>query len=123
MTTPLSALPAANTASVGVDPLPADLKSACREMERYFYDILIKSMRQAMVPNTSKGAEGFAKETAVAMLDGQWARLASQREGMGLAQAMFDQLSPARAGVKPAPQEAEKNGNADAPVERRVFRG
>jgi len=121
---PSNALPKANAASVGVDPLPSDLKAACREMERYFYDILIKSMRQAMVPQTSKGADSFAKETSVGMLDEQWARIASEQDGMGLAQSMFNQLSPEGAGVKPNPQPAVKNVKTPMiPIQRRSFQG
>lgn len=101
---------AAATAAIGTEPLPSDLKGACKELESYFFNLLLKSMRQAMVPNGSKGADGFAKDTAYAMLDGQWARIASENEGMGLWKTMYEQLEPAATGVKSPSPKAEKDG-------------
>jgi Rod binding domain-containing protein len=83
----------ATRSSQGADPLPADLKSACRALEQQFVSLLMRTMRQAMVPNASKGAEGFAKDTAYAMLDDQWSRMVSEGDGLGIGKMMYEQLT------------------------------
>ncbi len=82
----------AAVAAVGNEPLPKDLEGACRALEKEFALLVFRSMRKAMVPDSSDGATGFAKETAYALLDEQWAELATQGEGLGLWRAMMRQL-------------------------------
>ena len=108
-------LTVANTpfVNIGSDPLPKDLKGACKEMESYFFNMMLRTMRQAMVPNSSKGADSFAKETANSMLDGEWAKLATEDEGLGLWKSMYEQLAPAASGEKPG-VEPVKSGEEKA---------
>ncbi len=94
----------AAVAGVGNEPLPSDLEGACRELEKEFALLVFRSMRRAMVPESSDGATGFAKETAYALLDDQWAELATQGEGLGLWRAMMRQLE----GVKKSRDEVDQ---------------
>lgn len=76
-------------------PLPKDLEAACRSLEQEFGTLVFRKMREAMVPQSSKGASGFAQDTAQGLLDSQWAQLASQGEGLGLWRTLCRELSPA----------------------------
>lgn len=80
--------------SAGPGPLPRDLEGACRALEKEFANLLFQKMRQAMVPRATAGSGGFARETAEALLDSQWADLASQGEGLGLWRALVRELGP-----------------------------
>ena len=86
----LGGLPAASTA--GPDPLPTNLEQACRAFEREFVQLLFREMRRATLPTETGGSAGFARQTAQSLLDGQWAELASQGEGLGLWRVMLRQL-------------------------------
>jgi len=85
---------------------PADLKSACRALEQEFARLVFGKMREAMVPRSSDGSNGFARDTTAALLDTQWAELASQGEGLGLWQSLCRQLE--RDAVKSSPREADQ---------------
>ncbi|MHB8766473.1 MAG: rod-binding protein [Deferrisomatales bacterium] len=82
------------TAKTWTEPLPRDLEGACRALEKEFAQTLFRTMRQAMVPRSSAGSTGFARDTAESMLDGQWAELASQGQGLGLWRSLMNQLEP-----------------------------
>jgi len=90
----------------GAGPLPRDLEGACRALEKEFANLLLQKMRQAMVPNSRSGSDGFARETAESLLDSQWAELASQGEGLGLWRALVRELGPGE--VKSAPPAADQ---------------
>ncbi|MBE0617098.1 MAG: hypothetical protein IH608_04130, partial [Proteobacteria bacterium] len=78
----------------GTEPQPRDLEGACRALEKEFANILFQKMRQAMVPRATAGSDGFARETAEALLDSQWADLATQGEGLGLWRSLVRELGP-----------------------------
>ncbi|NOY46241.1 MAG: hypothetical protein GXP50_12445 [Deltaproteobacteria bacterium] len=104
----------AAVAAVGNEPLPSDLEGACRALEKEFALLVFRSMRKAMVPKSTDGATGFAEETAYALLDEQWAELATQGEGLGLWRAMMRQLE----GVKKSRGEVDQESEgASAPVD------
>ncbi len=86
----LGAMPATSTA--GPDPLPTNLEQACRAFEREFVQLLFREMRRSTLPTEAGGSAGFARQTAQSLLDGQWAELASQGEGLGLWRVMLRQL-------------------------------
>jgi Rod binding domain-containing protein len=93
------------------EPLPKDLKGACRALEGEFVNLLLRKMREAMVPKSEKGSGGFALDTARELLDGQWAQLVSQGEGIGLWRALYRQLEPEA--VKSQAPEADEKGTGD----------
>ncbi len=86
----VAGLPATSTA--GPDPLPTNLEQACRAFEREFVQLLFREMRRATLPAETGGSAGFARQTVQSLLDGQWAELASQGEGLGLWRVMLRQL-------------------------------
>ncbi len=86
----LGAMPA--TSAAGPDPLPTNLEQACRAFEREFAQLLFREMRRSTLPTETGGSAGFARQTAQSLLDGQWAELASQGEGLGLWRVMLRQL-------------------------------
>lgn len=96
-------------------PLPRDLEGACRALEKEFATLLFQKMRQAAVPRSGSGSGGFARETSEALLDSQWAELASQGEGLGLARALLRQLAPEA--VKSGPPGADQR--LEAGVDRK----
>jgi Rod binding domain-containing protein len=75
-------------------PLPENLEGACRALEKVFVQLVFQKMREAMVPDGSGGADGFARTSAAGMMDAQWADLASQGEGLGLWRSLYRQLDP-----------------------------
>jgi Rod binding domain-containing protein len=105
-------------AVAGVDPkpLPKDLEGACRALEATFAGLVFRKMQEAMVPKSSRGSAGFARETTEAMLTTQWAELASQGEGLGLWRALYRQLEPQAVKSGPAPAD-ESAGKASVPGE------
>lgn len=88
--------------------LPKDLEGACRALEQEFGTMIFRKMREAMVPQSSKGSSGFARDTAQGLLDSQWAQLASQGEGLGLWRTLCRELTPAA--VKSPVAKAEEKG-------------
>lgn len=94
--------------------LPRDLEGACRALEKEFATLLFQKMRQAAVPRSgaSGSGGGFARETSEALLDAQWAELASQGEGLGLARALLQRLAPGA--VKSGPPQADQRLEAGA---------
>ncbi|MBI5445539.1 MAG: rod-binding protein [Deltaproteobacteria bacterium] len=86
---PLTPLAAPSFAS----ELPRDLEQACRGLEEAFAQLVFSKMRQAITPKGALGSS-FAQQTALGMLDAQWAHLASQGEGLGLWRALYRQLAP-----------------------------
>ncbi|MBI5017394.1 MAG: hypothetical protein HZB55_18145 [Deltaproteobacteria bacterium] len=104
-------------ATPSAEPLPKDLEGACRAFEQQFSALVFRKMREAMVPKAAKGSSGFAQDTAQGLLEDQWARLASQGEGLGLWRALLRQVDSA--GVKsPAPKAEEKGMIALRPRDR-----
>lgn len=93
-------------------PLPRDLEGACRALEKEFATLLFQKMRQAAVPRSGSAGGGFARETAEALLDAQWAELASRGEGLGLARALLQRLAPQE--VKSGPPGADQRLEAGA---------
>lgn len=92
-------------------PLPEDLEGACRALEKVFAQMMFQKMREAMVPASSSGADGFARSSAEGMLDSQWAELASQGDGLGLWRSLYRQLSPDEVKSAPAAPDQWTRGN------------
>lgn len=95
-------------ADLNPQPLPRDLEKACRSLEEAFVTIVFRKMHEAMVPKTSKGSSGFARETTQGMLDAQWAHLSSEGEGLGLWRALYRQLEPSA--IKSAGRKDDETG-------------
>jgi flagellar protein FlgJ len=68
------------------------LRKACQEMETYFLSHLLKSMRSTVQSSDLFGSD---KEESMFrdMLDDETAKAASQRNGIGIADMLYDQLS------------------------------
>lgn len=68
------------------------LKNACKEFEAYFINQLFKDMRNTIQPGglieKSRGEEVFQE-----MLDEEYSKLASNGNGIGLADMLYKQLS------------------------------
>lgn len=108
-----NAIAAVATAPLAAEPLPGNLEGACRALEKVFAQMMFQKMREAMVPASSSGADGFARASTEAMLDGQWAELASTGEGLGLWRALYRQLDAAA--VKSPAATPDQEGNAISP--------
>lgn len=100
---------AAQFAAQPAKELPKDAEGACRALEAQFTTLLLRRMREAMVPKSSTSSS-FAMETTQGLLEEQWAALSSQGEGLGLWRTLLNQLEGAQPAVKPEPAGAEKKG-------------
>jgi|GEM_PF-372364 len=72
-----------------------EIMNACRSFESYFLQIMFRQMRQtsaAMSENTFLPV-GRAEETFRDMLDEEYAKKASDSNGIGLAQFMYRQMT------------------------------
>ncbi len=67
----------------------AKLKEACQGFESLFLNMMLKEMRKTVPENESSYAMGLYQE----MLDEEIAETASQGKGIGIADAMYNQLS------------------------------
>ncbi|HOA80802.1 MAG TPA: rod-binding protein [Defluviitaleaceae bacterium] len=69
-----------------------ELRKACKEFEAYFINQLFKEMRRTIQPGglieKSRGEEIFEE-----MLDEEYSKLASNGNGIGLADMLYKQLS------------------------------
>lgn len=68
------------------------LYKACQDMESVLLNKMLAAMRQT-VPRSEWMGQSFATETFEAMLDEEYARLASQNNSLGIADILYRQLS------------------------------
>ena len=71
----------------------AKLEKACRDFEAIMIKQLLTSMRKSIPRDGLFGNDSFARETFQEMSDDQLARQMAQGRGMGIAEAMYEQLS------------------------------
>jgi len=80
-------------------PSPDSLRQACQEFESVFTAYLLKSMRKT-VPKAESALDGldagFSKDIYLSMMDEEIARAVSRGPGIGLAEALYRQLSQGR---------------------------
>lgn len=69
------------------------LRQACQEFEEVFLRMLLKEMR-ATVPDSGLLPQGLDKQIYSALLDENYARVASRAGGIGLAERLYQQLLP-----------------------------
>jgi len=69
----------------------AKLKEACEGFESYFLNMMLKEMRKT-VPE-SESSNSYAMSMYQEMLDEEIAETASKGKGIGIADAMYSQLS------------------------------
>ena len=74
---------------------PKALRRACEEFEAVFTTYLLKSMRKT-IPRTESADGGLAKDIYTAMMDEEVARAAAKGPGIGLAAALYQQLSQSK---------------------------
>jgi len=75
----------------GTDPL----HRACQDFESVFVAYLLKSMRKT-VPRTELMNGGLSEDTYLSMMDDEIARAVAKGPGIGLAAAIYRQLSQAK---------------------------
>ena len=68
------------------------LREACRELESFFLEQLIKGMRSTL-PDDGLFGGGRGEELFQSLLDAEIARKMAARGGVGLADVLYDQLS------------------------------
>ena len=68
------------------------LRRACQEFESVFLTYLLKTMRNT-IPKTEHSLSGTSGDMYMSMMDEELARAASRGPGIGLATAMYRQLS------------------------------
>lgn len=72
----------------------AKLKSACEQYEAYFIKQMFSEMRKT-VPDSGLIENSSAMKTYQGMLDDEYSKSAAKGEGIGLAKALYLQLSKA----------------------------
>lgn len=71
---------------------PEALKSACKQFESIFVNILLKNMRNTII-DSGLTEKSHAREIFEGMLDEAIAQEVSKGQGIGLAKLMYEQLS------------------------------
>jgi len=74
-----------------------ELLAACKEFEAIFLRMLMRSMR-ATVPKEGIVPRSTAVDTFESMLDAEYARAGATSGGLGIADMLYEVLSPAVAG-------------------------
>lgn len=74
------------------DQSDKEIKTAAKEMESYFINMLFKQMRKSVKSTGGLFEKSFAQETFEEMLDEQYADLATESGGIGLADAIYEQM-------------------------------
>ena len=70
----------------------AKLKETCKEFESLFINMMMKEMRKT-VPESELLSSSFATDTYQEMLDEEISKSASKGNGIGIADAMYKQIS------------------------------
>ena len=70
----------------------AKLKETCKEFESLFINMMMKEMRKT-VPESELLSSSFATDTYQEMLDEEISKAASKGNGIGIADAMYRQIS------------------------------
>lgn len=70
----------------------AKLKETCQEFESLFINMMMKEMRKT-VPESELLSSSFATDTYQEMLDEEISKSASKGNGIGIADAMYKQIS------------------------------
>ena len=70
----------------------AKLKETCQEFESLFINMMMKEMRKT-VPERELLSSSFATDTYQEMLDEEISKSASKGNGIGIADAMYKQIS------------------------------
>lgn len=83
--------PSSDVKPQGIDPL----HRACEDFESVFVAYLLKSMRKT-VPKTELMNGGMSDDIYLSMMDDEIARAVAKGPGIGLAAAIYRQLSQAR---------------------------
>lgn len=86
------------------------LREACSEFEALFINLLLKELR-ATVGKSGLMDGGRAEEVYTGMMDTEMARDLAAKGGIGLADILYRQLEPARAGHPLAPDPSEPAGS------------
>lgn len=68
------------------------LKETCQEFESLFLNMMMKEMRKT-VPESELLSSSFASDTYQEMLDEEITKAASKGKGIGIADAMYNQIS------------------------------
>ncbi len=74
---------------------PESLRKACQEFEAVFTTYLLKSMRKT-VPRTEFMNGGLSEDIYLSMMDEEIASAVSKGRGIGLAAAIYQQLSESK---------------------------
>ena len=74
---------------------PESLRRACQEFEAVFTTYLLKSMRKT-IPRTESMDGGLREDIYTAMMDEEVARAVAKGPGIGLAAAIYRQLSQSK---------------------------
>lgn len=96
-------LPMASTPKVNIERTSSKLKTegadtlrqACEDFESVFVAYLLKSMRKT-VPKTELMNGGMSNDIYLSMMDDEIARAVAKGPGIGLAAAIYRQLSQAK---------------------------
>ena len=78
--------------SAYTDKDDAKLKETCQEFESLFINMMMKEMRKT-VPESELLSSSFATDTYQEMLDEEISKSASKGNGIGIADAMYKQIS------------------------------
>jgi flagellar protein FlgJ len=94
-----SAVPAASGKEIAAarnEKQDAKLKAACAEMEALFLNLLLSEMRKT-VPKGGLTGGGSQEEIVRSLLDSEMTKNMARAGGVGLAEMLYRQLSPAGA--------------------------
>lgn len=69
-----------------------EIKTAAKEVETYFINYLFKQMRQTVNKSGGLFEKSYAEGIFEEMLDEQYAKLATEAGGIGLADSMYEQM-------------------------------
>ncbi len=69
-----------------------ELKEACESFESYYVQQLFKEMRKT-VPESGLFEKNNARELYTEMLDGEYAKIISEGQGIGVGKALYKQLA------------------------------
>jgi peptidoglycan hydrolase FlgJ len=88
----------------------ASAKKVAREFEAMFVGLMLKSMRQTVGEDKLTGG-GRGEEVFRSLLDQQYADIAAQGGGIGLAKSIEKELTRGNQGGKPAPAKGGENAS------------
>ncbi|MGE5371741.1 MAG: rod-binding protein [Solirubrobacterales bacterium] len=91
------------------------LKQSCQDFEAVFAGMMLKAMRETMIPKTGLTEESYGRSMFQSMLDDEYANNMAAQGSLGLSQTLYDQLKfnmvasavqPPAAGTSAAPKTA-----------------